>query len=226
MPLAGKKLMPREIAELGAAHWADLELVKQVATTLGESLGYVGAYHDNDTPPTSRDLGLMQINVPARIIGTPAEALLRTESKLAVEWKPVGVKNIEAAFHLYDEPGPNDGKRLWQPWVAYTTGWATFPAWWVWHQDAGSKPVGPWMPTGRYVHHAIVGVANYRLLIARDLKEVGALKLARDYADQFSVGGTDLMLSNGVVRWVKVPPKPTSPPKDGVGPRPRPNTGA
>lgn len=227
VPLAGKQLMPREIASYGHPHWHGDNLVKMVATALGESLGYVGAWNDNlageDT--LSRDCGLMEISIPADLIGTDVEASLRTVSMVAGEWGPVVVANVQAAYRLWSNPGPNDGKRRWQPWVAYTTGWATFPYWWTWKHDMDHVPVGPWHQTGRYLQKAIVGVANYHLVIAKDRNEPQALALANLHAEHFGVEGT-LGIQKGIVGWTKVPQKPSAPPEDGHGPRPVENQGA
>lgn len=229
MPLAGKQLLPREIAAEGHRHWTGNDLVKMVATCLGESAGFVGAWHDNtdeDGNVLSRDLGLMQINRPGRTVGTPEEFTLRTESKTRAEYAPVVGTNVDEAVKLYLQPGPNTGYRRWQPWVAYTTGWATFPAWWVWHHDARGKAVGPWLPTGRYLQKAIAGVANMHLLITKDMDGIQAVALARSRARYFGVADAVPAIRNGVVAWDMVPQKPYAPPRDGEGPRPRPNDGA
>lgn len=227
MPLAGKKLLPREIAELGRSHWKNWELVKMVATALGESAGYVGAWHDNgDATVTSRDCGLMQINIQARDIGTPTEEMLRTESLDRVVYWSTATANAAAAYRLYEQPwvrpGDDEPIRRWQPWVAYTTGWATFPGFWIWHQLNG-KPIGPWLPTGRYLQQAIAGVANFHHMTRQDMTLEGALAYARAGAQHFGVTA-DLHARRGYVAFT-VPEKPEAPPKDGVGPRPVPNNG-
>lgn len=232
MPLAGKVLLPREIAFYGSANWisSDIELAKMVATALGESDGSVGAWHDNLLSGASggvvksRDCGLMQDNIPASEIGTDIEDGLRTTSLQPLEWQSVVKRNVLVAHQLYLEPGPNMGKRRWEPWVSYTDGWDTFPAWWVWHQNAQGKPIGPWLRTGRYIQRAIPGVANYHLLLEKDRSEAEAITLARNIADVFEVEGA-LKIVNGLVEWSLVPPEPTSPPADGIGPRPIPNSG-
>lgn len=228
MPVAGKQLLPRELAQLGRPHWHDLELVKMVATTLAESLGFVGAYHDNGDPPASRDCGLMQINVPARLIGSDAELELRTEATTANDIARVARANVLAGYHLYEQPWvrqPQDGAdiRRWQPWVAYTTGWATFPSSWVWHQVEG-KPVGPWLPTGRYLHQAIVGVANFHLVLAKDKELPVALAMARAAAEHFHLDAEMYATARQRVTF-RVGAKPPGPPADGLGPRPEPNNG-
>src|SRR3982751_130996 len=200
-----------------------------VATTLGESAGYIGAWHDNEDDSgnvTSRDCGGMQVNIAARFIGTSVESALRTESLDPVEYMKVLEHNIDAGFDLYSQPWKRDGKddiRRWQPWVAYTTGWATFPHAWVWHQEDGN-PVGPWMPTGRYIYRAIAGQMNRHILITKDWTPNRALRYAEEYADFFGIKDATPMLSSGVVSF-KFNPKPASPPSDGVGPRPVVNNG-
>jgi len=232
MPLAGKTLMPREIAEALRPYWQNFELTKGIATALGESSGSVGAWHDNTGPNpedptvTSRDCGLMQDNIAARLIGTAVEASLRTESKDPAVYEPVVWNNVQHAFELYASPWTRDGHkdiRRWQPWVAYTTGWATFGEAWVWHQEGGD-PVGPWTPTGRYIHRAIAGQMNYHLVIKKDWTQTKALDYARFYQQHFHVKGVTYSIKNGIVAatYAKAP---ASAPADGVGPRPVENNG-
>lgn len=227
--LEGHSLMPREIADIGRDHWKDYELTKMVATTLGESAGYIGAYHDNldgAGDVASRDCGLMQDNIVARLIGTDTEMSLRTTSTDRDEYLPVARSNIDWGFGLYSAAWKRDGKtdiRRWQPWVAYTTGWATFPEWWVWQQKDG-QPVGPWVPTGRYIQRAIAGQMNRHIIIVRDWEPSDGLHYAKMYAQHFGVTQGEPVISNGLVAW-KVPPKPTADPADGVGPRPKLNNG-
>ena len=227
--------MPRDFAAAASKHWGGIGLVKATATALGESHLYLGAWHDNLSnggEVTSRDCGVFQINVPVRD-GQPGtqdppnaeEAALRTPSTDPVVWKPVLANSIEAALKLYNQPWSRDGKpgiRQWQPWYAYTEGWATFPEWWVWHVT----PEPPhWFYTGRYIQKALVGVANFHFLIAKDTNAPGALALARQYASLFKVKGTLAVDPAKGVYWEAVPPKPTAPPADGIGPRPKPNDG-
>src|ERR1041384_5099833 len=90
--------------------WRDLNLIKAVATCLSESGGYQFAYHDNvDAHGTilSRDVGLFQINIPAKQIDTAAEHDL------------YGVaNNLARARSLFVARG-------FQPWYGYTLGHAT-----------------------------------------------------------------------------------------------------
>jgi hypothetical protein len=225
MPLAGRKLLPREIAQLNASHWRDVELAKSVAVCLGESGGTIGAWHDNldeHDEIQSRDLGLMQINIPARGIGGPLEASLRYEGHDGPTSIKVARANVTAAYHLYEQPWTGRSIRRWQPWVAYTTGWATFPEFWIWHQIEG-KPVGPWIPTGRYLQQAICGVANWHLWLKKDKTLAEATGLAASHAAHFGVRA-ELTTRRGYLAFV-TPPRPTLPPADGIGPRPRPNDG-
>ena len=107
--LLGKQWQPSDIAAKGYEHgWTDAQrLVEMVMVTLGESLGYDRAYNDNkDTATgevTSRDVGLMQISIPAAEIGTQAEFDLYDVDT-----------NIARARELYAVRG-------WQPWVAWNT---------------------------------------------------------------------------------------------------------
>ena len=217
MPYAGVQLMPRDICALVAPHFPNSK-IKAVAVALGESQGYVGATHVNDNDTT--DLGLFQINTPNEEV--PGNVLL-TDAKA----------NVDAAYALYEQPWIRNGKqdvRRWQPWVAYTSGWATFPYAWVWHQDPNGNPIGPWLKTGRFLHRAIAGVANWHLLIAKDMTLDQALAFAQSQAELFGVvdGSTPIeyQASTGMVISWKYAPAPVRDPADGVGPRPVPNDGA
>jgi hypothetical protein len=228
MPFEGKTLMQREIVDFVAPLWPTSK-VKGTAVSLGESKGSLGAYNDNLDGDflVSRDCGAMQINIPASAIGTELENSLRTASTDPVVYVPVAEHNFRVGRALYDQPMTRDGKpgwRRWQPWVAYTSGWAMFPEWWVWHQVNG-VPAGPWMPSGRFVQQAIRAVANWHLLIAKDMDVKAALAEAERLAEKFNVttGILDYSVRNAVF-W-HIPPHPTSPPLDGVGPRPVPNDG-
>lgn len=230
MPLAGKTLMPREIADFAHRHWSNYELTKAVATALSESNGSVGAWHDNldeDGNLISRDCGLMQISIPAKYVGTVAEDKLRTESRDQEIYTQVMKNNLKAAYDLYTQPWQRNGKvemRRWQPWVGYTTGWATLPAWYTWKHVDGES-IGPWIPTGRYIQRAIPGHANYRLLIKKDLTPQNALEFARSLAKKFKVEGTLGLNHVGAVGWTGFPIKPPGAPEDGEGPRPVENNG-
>lgn len=274
MPLAGKTIIPREIAHQARTYWANYELTKAVATALGESAGSLGAWHDNLAelssldkgdvvlnpelyihmtvldpatgkvrledgtvemhPPnsevvTSRDCGLYQINIPAAKVGTAAEWELRTESLDPADYEPVMANNLARARALYDSPWQRDGKmdiRRWQPWVAYTKGYATFTEFWVWKQDADHNPTGPWVKTGRYIQRAISGQMNYHLLIKKDWNTDQALYYGKRYAKHFGLDA-ELVLSAKepyIVGFV-TPAIPTQPPADGIGPRPVENNG-
>jgi hypothetical protein len=208
MPFAGKNLSPREVAAHAAKFWTGVELVKAVATFLGESQGSLGAYNDNmsaDGALFSRDCGLAQINLQARLVGKPEEARLRTTSTDPADFEPVIAANLKPARALYDAPWKREGKldkRRWQPWYAYSQGWATFPEWWIW-----ARPwLDHWAPTGRYIQQAIVGVANYRLLMKNDLDGPGALSLAQKHAAAFGVPG-QLDLREKGIYWRSRPRK-------------------
>lgn len=274
MPLAGKTIIPREIAHQAKTHWSNYELTKAVAVALGESAGSLGAYHDNlaelsschkdqvvlnpelyihmtvldpatgkvrledgevETHPpdsevvVSRDCGLYQISIDAKWVGTDKEWALRTESTDPAVYGPIMAYNLERARALYDSPWTRDGKvstRLWQPWVAYTKGWATFTEFWIWHQDADGNPTGPWTKTGRYIQRAISGQMNYHLLILKDWTSDQALYYGKRYANHFGVQA-ELVVSSKEPHIVgfDTPPEPTQPPADGIGPRPTENSG-
>lgn len=142
MPIEGKPLQPRALAELFyEAGWRDTPLVEAVAVCLSESGGYPIAWHDNldsQGNVTSRDVGLMQINIPAADIGTSVEKDLYDVTA-----------NVTRARAMYVQRG-------WEPWYGYTNGYATSTDWWHW-----STTRSAWVPTGRYLHRAIRGVANY-----------------------------------------------------------------
>ncbi len=134
MPLPGKPLEPGDLARLcHEAGWRDLELVKAVAVCLSESNGYPLAYHDNTGDKPSRDIGLFQINIPYEKVGTQYEKDL-----YAVE------ANIARARALYESRG-------WQPWFGYTNGYAMSTDWF---RADGKR-------SGRYLHRALRGVANF-----------------------------------------------------------------
>jgi hypothetical protein len=228
MPYAGKQLQPRDIVALVNPHWPN-QRVKATATCLAESQGYVGAWHDNlySGRVASRDCGLFQINIPSSQIGTQAESNLRTESLDPADYMPVAKWNVDAAYRLWARPWTRDGKkdyRRWQPWVAYSSGWAMFPESWVWHQQDG-EPVGPWIPTGRYLHKACRAVANWHLLINGSLDIEGAKAECKRLLDQYGATDCGVSYSDRQAVYVVYPPKPTSPPEDGVGPRPKENDG-
>jgi hypothetical protein len=108
MPLAGTQMQGRDIARLlHDAGWTDAEnLTVAVMVCFAESMGYSRAYNDNvdsSGKVTSRDVGLMQINISASQIGTAAE-----EDLYDVQ------KNADAAYALYKNRG-------FQPWVAYNS---------------------------------------------------------------------------------------------------------
>ena len=231
MPYAGITLKPRVMADHLFRVWQNRdERHKALATALGESKLSVGAWHDNENDTTaSRDCGLFQINIPGFAIGTESEAKLRTESLDPEVYEPVIAYNIKRARDLYDSPMHRDGeyvmdKRYWQPWVAYTSGWCSFPEWWVWRQVEG-EPVGPWVATGRYIHKAVVGWANWHLLIREDKSGEDALAFAKKNQAHWKIKGELALHPERGVFFKSFPAKPQAPPEDGVGPRPVPNDG-
>lgn len=214
MPLEGQELLPREICRLIASHWPNSK-IKAVATILAESAGFVGAYHLNDNG--TKDVGLMQIDIMPDAFGTTREKELLTDP----------VVNVDAGYALYEQPWERDKKtgiRQWQPWAAYTSGIATFPKAWVWHQNATGFPVGPWVHTGRYLHRAIAGVANWHHIIHRDLSLAEAQRWMEKQAEIWKLDITGTYVTKGVLAW-HFPLAPPLPPSDGIGPRPIPNDG-
>src|SRR3990172_4029560 len=144
--LQGQQLQPREIASICyAAGWRDKNLIIAVAVCLAESQGYIRAYNDNLAADgetiLSRDVGIFQINIPANKVGTPEEERLYNPHY-----------NVSRARTLFESRG-------FQPWVAYNTGIALNPAWWRW-----SEKQSAWVGTGRYVHRATRGCANFYAL--------------------------------------------------------------
>lgn len=120
--LKGTQIQPRDLAGRGyTAGWHEaLGLVTMVAVTLAESQGYDRAFNDNVVPDGEtrkgldghtytagqvwqRDCGVMQIGIPASLIGSPEEEALYS-------WQ----HNVEQGFALYDARG-------FQPWAAYDT---------------------------------------------------------------------------------------------------------
>jgi hypothetical protein len=105
----GEQIQPRDLAHLFYDHdWQDaLALVSITSVCLAESQGYDKAYHDNvdDTGKvTSRDVGILQINIPASQIGTKVEQDLYDINN-----------NADAGRGLYANRG-------FQPWSAYNSG--------------------------------------------------------------------------------------------------------
>jgi len=231
---AGKTILPREIAEEAYNYWRNYELTKAVAVALGESGGSLGAWHDNykadGVTLSSRDCGLYQINIPADDVGTQVEKDLRSESLDPYEYIPVKQANAYRAWGMYNRAWMRDGKqdiRRWQAWVAYTTGWATFPEFWVWKHVDG-VPEGPWVPTGRFIHRAICAQMNFHLIILKDWDESQALFYGKRYANHFDVSGKLYIKrpkTGPAVVAFEIPDKPVNPPTNGVGPRPVPNDG-
>ncbi len=164
-----------------------------------------------------KDCGLLQINIDVRKMGTEYEHRLLHEPDF----------NAHEGRLLFDEPGPNNGKRRFGPWVAYTSGWVMFPEWWTWHQK-DDIPVGPWVPTGRFVHRAVRGWANFQVM-NRGLLLPIALEAANRHATKFGIKGAVLVEGKfpelAAIDWTPVPYKPLLPPADGIGPRPKKNTG-
>jgi hypothetical protein len=220
--------MGRQHVSLVAPHWPN-EKVKATATAMAESALSIGAWHDNekDGKITSRDCGLYQINIPAEQIATAVENSLRTDSKDEAVFMRVARTNVDAAYRKYTAPWTRDGKpdmRRWQPWYAYTTGWATFSKAWVWKQTGG-EPTGPWTETGRYLHKAIRAVANWHYLIAKDMDETEAVDEAQRLAAHFGIDDATFSWSDRTLVTCRYPAAPTAPPADGIGPRPTRNDG-
>ncbi len=165
----------------------------------------------------SRDCGDFQINIQARDINSAYEFTLRTESKDLDWYSPVIRNNCKAAYTLWSQPWTRNGKsdfRRWQPWVAYTSGWAMYPEAWAWHRDADGNAVGPWVPSGRYLHKAIRGVANWYLYNVKTMTSDEALAEGKRLAAQYGItrGYLTYNSKNGVY-WV-YPPAPENAPTD------------
>ncbi len=103
MPLAGRELLPREVAKLCyEARWTDVEkLITVVAIVYAESAGYTEAV-GGPNPDGSYDSGLFQLN---SIHGVPK----------ADAFDPV--KAAAFARKLYVNAGYS-----FRPWAAYTNG--------------------------------------------------------------------------------------------------------
>lgn len=231
MGYGGKTLMGRDVIAHGVAEFFPNRKAEAEAVIEAESHRSVAAWHDNIDEHgvwTSRDLGLGQISAPARLCSpdpykpSAAELKLRTFDKDPAVYLPVVRRNIEAMRGLYAGPWVfGDGKhepRQWQPWVAYTSGWALYPEAWCWHHDAVSgKPFGPWVATGRYLHKAIRAVANWHLLVEKDMGSNEALHEAERLADVYGI--TRGVLSYDKAKWVYwtfplAPPEPPANPAD------------
>jgi hypothetical protein len=238
--------MAREVVTLVAPHWPNKK-VRATSVAIAESHCSLGAWHDNfpasthklfhlndpvaaleepfehyeaarvDASPTSRDCGLFQINIDGGKIGSSLEASLRTESLDPAMYLPVAKANVRAAYKLWERRG-------WQPWVADNTGWTTYPEAWAYHHVDG-VPVGPWVPSGRYLHQAIRAVANWHLLIAKDLGQTEALLEANRLANQYGITKGDLAYDERhAIYWI-YPPAPTEPPTGPPWGYPVPNHG-
>lgn len=198
--------------------WRNYELTVALAVALGESKNSLGAWHDNagDLSALSRDCGLYQINIPARMVGTPAESRLRTDSKDPAVYEPVWDNNIDAAVALWERRG-------WQPWYAYK--WAVFPHSWVWHRTDG-VPTGPWVPTGRYLFKAIAGQMNNKIINEKDWTSEQGYAYAKSYAHHFGIADgsrpkfvPEYLTGKQIISW-EYPSAPSAPPADGSGPYP------
>lgn len=221
---AGKTIMARDYAREARRYWQNYDLTKAIAKAGAESHFQLGSWNDN--PNGFRDCGVDQISIPPSQIGTDEEFKLRTESKDPAVWKPVLTYSVERAWQLYNTPWQRDGQpaiRRWQPWVAYTSGWAMFPYAWVWHHEEDENGdlhgIGPWVPTGRYLFKAIAGQMNNLIVNEKLWTPEKALLYAGKYAAHFGVNdGSKPLLSGGIVIW-QYPPKPTSTPSgDGIYP--------
>jgi hypothetical protein len=142
--LEGDQLQPSILANYcHGAGWQDKNLEIAVATCLGESNGFVGAYNDNKDDAgkvLSRDCGLFEINIPASQIGSDYEIRLRNDPLF----------NVQEAHRLWVKWGGGhnnfaDDTVAWNHWVAFKSGVATDP-------NAG----------GYYIWRALRGIANYR----------------------------------------------------------------
>lgn len=107
--LLGKQWQARDIVEqmLLAGFSNGQDLATGIMVCLAESQGYDRAYNDNlaadGKTVLSRDVGIFQINILAKYIGTATEEALYDVPT-----------NVKAAFDLY-------AKRGFEPWVAFTS---------------------------------------------------------------------------------------------------------
>ncbi len=154
----------------------------------------------------SRDCGIMQINIPWREVGTAREEQLRTTSSDRDTYMRVALNNLRAAADLYRQAWTGGRRREWQPWVAYTTGWALYPEAWVWSRVTP----GTWVATGRYLHKAIRGVANAHWKLG-NLSLAGAHAEAERLAGIFGITRGDLLRDETRGVYWRYPPKPTQP---------------
>lgn len=106
--LIGPQITQRKVAHLAHdAGFRDTDLYIACMVCGAESWRFQRAYNDNldaDNHVVSRDVGLMEINIPASQIGTPKEEEL---------YDPV--KNFARAWDLFLS-------RKWQPWAAFNSG--------------------------------------------------------------------------------------------------------
>lgn len=101
--LAGKQLQLRQVIDYAhIAGFRDDDLVIAAMVCGAESWRYTRAFNDNTDG--SRDVGLMEINIPKSAIGTAQEEAL---------YDPAN--NFARAFAMWKT-------RKWQPWVSYNTG--------------------------------------------------------------------------------------------------------
>ena len=161
-----------------------------------------------------KDCGLGQRGISASQMGSPYELRLLTEPDF----------NVRECRLLFDSPWPvASGKRRFQPWAAYTSGWVMFPHWWVYTQAEPRH----WAATGRFIHAALRGWAN-SLVLHLDHKVENAIYYGNTRARDYRIEG-ELVPGKrpevAPVDWAGIPPKPTTPPADGVGPPPVPNDG-
>lgn len=186
MGYGGHMWQAREVAELlpsiPALDWHTGDVVhpfanrkvEALAVALAETGGTlsVGAWHDNlnkDGLLSSRDQGLMQINLPASQCSpdphepSDLESRIRIFSSDPAVYLAATVANLKRAADLYVSPWPHRWFREWGAWVAATDGWAFYPEAWV----SSRVHPGLWVPTGRYLHKAIRGVANAHWVAGR-----------------------------------------------------------
>jgi len=140
--LEGDQMLPSAIAEIAhGVGWRDTDLVVAVAVCLAESQGFTKARcenYDTNGKMLTVDVGPWQINMPGAEIS--GDEFRRLQDP---------VYNARRAYRMWES-------RKWQPWVAFNTGVATNGNWWAFSVDKAE-----WHRTGRYLHRAIRGVANF-----------------------------------------------------------------
>jgi hypothetical protein len=168
----------------------------------------------------SRDCGLYQINIPARLVGSDYENSIRSESLDPAVYLPIAKANVQAAYEKWSEPysrppGLPD-LALWRPWAAYRSNWVMDTEAYVWHhivdENGVPQPAGPWVTSGRYLFQAIRAAANYHLFILEDMSAAEAVAEAERLATYWKITTGDILHDDRHGVYWKYPDPPTDPP--------------